>query len=62
MKKKETFEHPKRCPNGHNQISWNLKGKDVHCWLCNEAYPISECFDLQEDHPQPSNKSEKRWQ
>ena len=58
MKKKELFEHPKQCPNGHSQISWNSKEKDIHCWLCNKAYPISECFDSQFNTPQPG----KHWE
>jgi hypothetical protein len=55
MKKIERFEHPQKCPNGHNQISWYSEETDVHCWLCNKAYPISECSHSQGDNPQPSS-------
>lgn len=38
------FEHPRQCPQGHKQISWVLNENNVHCWLCDKAYPMSECF------------------
>jgi hypothetical protein len=55
MKQTERFDHPQKCPNGHNQISWNAKENDVMCWLCNTTYPMSECYHSQGDNPQPSN-------
>ena len=55
MKQTERFDHPKKCPNGHYQISWYFKEDDVICWLCNQAYPISECSHSQGDKPQLSN-------
>ena len=58
MKKLERFEHLRQCPNGHRQISWYLKENDIHCWLCNKAYPISKCLDPHVRNPKPSTESE----
>jgi hypothetical protein len=44
MKKDDFFQHPRQCPKGHRQISWNAIEKLVHCWMCGKDYPISECL------------------
>jgi len=48
------FEHPRQCPEGHRQISWVSNENNVHCWLCDKAYPISDCFTPQGESPQPA--------
>jgi len=59
MKKREKFEHPRQCPNGHRQISWHSKENDIQCWLCNKAYPISECLGPHVHTPKPSTETER---
>jgi|GEM_PF-3832711 len=49
------FEHPKQCPEGHRQISWVSNESDVHCWLCDKTYPISECFTAHGESQQTEN-------
>jgi len=48
------FEHPRQCPEGHRQISWVSNENDVHCWLCNKTYPISDCFAAPGEPHQPT--------
>lgn len=50
------FEHPTQCPEGHRQISWVSNESDVHCWLCDKTYPISECFTAHDESQQTGNK------
>jgi len=50
------FEHPRQCPEGHRQISWVSNENYVHCWLCDKAYPISDCFASRGESPQPVTK------
>ena len=48
------FEHPTQCPEGHRQISWVSSENNVHCWLCDKAYPISDCFVSHDEIPPPA--------
>jgi len=43
MKDITLFKHPRSCPEGHRQISWHLRDREVYCWLCNRGYAMSEC-------------------
>ncbi|MGD8372302.1 MAG: hypothetical protein PVG64_09390 [Syntrophobacterales bacterium] len=47
MKKNTLFNHPRSCPEGHRQISWHLKEDQVHCWLCDKSYTMSECSRIE---------------
>ena len=49
------FEHPRQCPEGHRQISWVSSENNVHCWLCDKAYPISDCSAPHGESPQPAS-------
>jgi hypothetical protein len=49
------FEHPKQCPEGHRQISWVSSENDVHCWLCDKTYPITQCFTALGESQQTEN-------
>ena len=48
------FKHPRQCPEGHRQISWVCNENNVHCWLCDKAYPISDCLASHGKSPQPA--------
>lgn len=51
------FEHPRRCPEGHRQISWVSNEHNVYCWLCEKAYPISDCLAPHgEGHPPAADR------
>jgi hypothetical protein len=45
---KLTLGPPKKCPDGHNHISWSLGDDRIFCWDCNKRYSVLECFQPQE--------------
>jgi hypothetical protein len=46
--KKSTLGPPKKCPDGHNHISWSMGDDHIFCWDCNQRYPLLACFQPQE--------------
>jgi len=42
--KKPTLGPPKKCPDGHNHISWSMGDDHIFCWDCNQRYPLLACF------------------
>ena len=44
MRSRNLFHHPLKCPRGHRQISWFAAEEVAHCWLCDQDYPLSDCF------------------
>jgi hypothetical protein len=46
--KKPTLGPPKKCPDGHNHISWSMGDDHIFCWDCNQRYPLLACFQPQE--------------
>jgi hypothetical protein len=42
--KKSTLGPPKKCPDGHNHISWSMGDDHIFCWDCNQRYPLLACF------------------
>ena len=46
--KKSTLGPPKKCPDGHNHISWYMGDDHIFCWDCNQRYPLLACFQPQE--------------
>ena len=43
-RKKSTLGPPKKCPDGHNHISWSMGDDHIFCWDCNQRYPLLACF------------------
>ena len=48
--KKPTLGPPKKCPDGHNHISWSMGDDHIFCWDCNQRYPLLACFQPQESN------------
>ena len=51
--KKSTLGPPKKCPDGHNHISWSMGDDHIFCWDCNRRYALLACFQ-----PPESSSSE----
>ena len=51
--KKPALGPPKKCPEGHSQISWSKGDDHIFCWDCNRRYALLACFQ-----PPESSSSE----
>jgi hypothetical protein len=55
--KKSTLGPPKKCPDGHNHISWSMGDDHIFCWDCNQRYPLLACFQQPEQDLPESEES-----
>jgi hypothetical protein len=55
--KKSTLGPPKKCPDGHNHISWSMGDDHILCWDCNQRYPLLACFQQPEQDLPESEES-----